>query len=104
MPTRAKPAFKVDFFSPVCGNSLLKVDEPTSSFTVKCSSSVVSGVDGVAIILVKLSLNEQELSDDVLKYINRLSDYLFTLGRYANVLDNYTEIKSKKREPNRING
>lgn len=54
--------------------------------------------------LVKLSLNEQELSDDVLKYINRLSDYLFTLGRYANVLDNYTEIKSKKCEPNRING
>lgn len=54
--------------------------------------------------LVKLSLNEQELSDDVLKYINRLSDYLFTLGRYANVLDNYIEIKSKKREPNRING
>lgn len=46
--------------------------------------------------LVKLSLNEQELSDDVLKYINRLSDYLFTLGRYANVLDNYIEIKSKK--------
>nr|WP_198566271.1 ATP:cob(I)alamin adenosyltransferase [Lactobacillus crispatus] len=54
--------------------------------------------------MVKLSLNEQELSDDVLKYINRLSDYLFILGRYANVLDNYTEIKSKKREPNRING
>ena len=29
MPARAKPAFKVDFFSPVCGNPLLKVDEPT---------------------------------------------------------------------------
>lgn len=54
--------------------------------------------------LVKLSLEEQKLSDSVLKYINRLSDYLFTLGRYANVLDNYTEIKSKTRKANRING
>ena len=36
--------------------------------------------------------------------MNRLSDYLFILGRYANVLDGYTEIKSKVREKDRING
>lgn len=54
--------------------------------------------------LVKLSLNEQKLDDCDLEYMNRLSDYLFILGRYANVLDGYTEIKSKVREKNRING
>ena len=54
--------------------------------------------------MVKLSLNKQELADSNLKYINRLSDYLFTLGRYANVLDCYSEVKSKKHDPNRING
>ena len=54
--------------------------------------------------LVNLNLNEQVLSDNILEYINRLSDYLFILGRYANVLDDYTEIKSKQHDPNRING
>lgn len=53
--------------------------------------------------LVKLS-TEQDLADADLEYMNRLSDYLFTLGRYANVLDGYTEVKSKKRAKNRING
>nr|WP_259686550.1 ATP:cob(I)alamin adenosyltransferase [Lactobacillus helveticus] len=46
--------------------------------------------------LVNLNLNEQKLSENILEYINRLSDYLFILGRYANILDNYTEVKSKK--------
>lgn len=45
--------------------------------------------------LVKLSLNEQKLADCDLEYMNRLSDYLFILGRYANVLDGYTEKKVK---------
>ena len=54
--------------------------------------------------LVKLSLNEQKLADCDLEYMNRLSDYLFILGRYANVLDGYTEKKSKVRDKNRING
>lgn len=54
--------------------------------------------------LVKLSLKEQKLADYDLEYMNRLSDYLFILGRYANVLDDYTEVKSKVRDKNRING
>lgn len=45
--------------------------------------------------LVKLNREEQELAPSNLKYINRLSDYLFTLGRYANVLDGYQDLKSK---------
>lgn len=53
--------------------------------------------------LVKLT-TEQEVADNDLEYMNRLSDYLFTLGRYANVLDDYTEVKSKKHDKNRING
>ena len=48
--------------------------------------------------LVKLKREEQKLAPSNLKYINRLSDYLFTLGRYANVLDGYTEVKSKIRK------
>ena len=50
------------------------------------------------------ALNEQKLADCDLEYMNRLSDYLFILGRYANVLDGYTEKKSKVRDKNRING
>lgn len=46
--------------------------------------------------LVKLDREEQKLAPSTLKYINRLSDYLFVLGRYANVLDGYQDIKSKK--------
>lgn len=48
--------------------------------------------------LVALSRSgKQDVSESNLKYINRLSDYLFTLARYANVLDNYADIKSKVR-------
>lgn len=45
--------------------------------------------------LVRLDREEQKLASSNLKYINRLSDYLFTLARYANVLDGYQDIKSK---------
>lgn len=45
--------------------------------------------------LVKLNRKEQKLAPSTLKYINRLSDYLFTLGRYANVLDGYQDLRSK---------
>lgn len=48
--------------------------------------------------LVKLDREEQKLPPNCLKFINRLSDYLFTLARYANVLDGYQELKSKKSE------
>lgn len=45
--------------------------------------------------MVTLNREEQKLASSNLKFINRLSDYLFTLGRYANVLDGYQDIKSK---------
>ncbi|WEV39773.1 cob(I)yrinic acid a,c-diamide adenosyltransferase [Lactobacillus sp. ESL0681] len=45
--------------------------------------------------LVKLNIEQQELAPECLQYLNRLSDYLFTLARYANVLDGVTDIKSK---------
>lgn len=45
--------------------------------------------------MVKLDREEQKLASSNLKFINRLSDYLFTLGRYANVLDGYQDVKSK---------
>lgn len=45
-----------------------------------------------------VALNRQQpLNVFILKYINRLSDYLFTLARYANVLDEYTDVKSKQK-------
>lgn len=46
-------------------------------------------------VMVKLNDQEQKLSASNLKYINRLSDYLFTLARYANILDGISENKSK---------
>ncbi len=45
--------------------------------------------------MVKLDAQEQKLAPACLKYINRLSDYLFILARYANVLDGVAEVKSK---------
>lgn len=43
-------------------------------------------------------LNEQQetVADEIMQYLNRLSDYLFELARYANQLDGYAEIESKK--------
>ncbi|WP_279036058.1 cob(I)yrinic acid a,c-diamide adenosyltransferase [Lactobacillus intestinalis] len=44
-----------------------------------------------------VSLNHiQRLNPYNLKYLNRLSDYLFTLARYANLLDGYEDVKSKE--------
>ena len=45
--------------------------------------------------MAKLNDEQQELAPACLKYINRLSDYLFILARYANVLDGVEEVKSK---------
>ena len=45
--------------------------------------------------LVELNDKKQPILPFNLEYINRLSDYLFTLARYANVLDGYQEVKSK---------
>lgn len=45
--------------------------------------------------MAKLNDKQQELAPACLKYINRLSDYLFILARYANVLDGVEEVKSK---------
>lgn len=46
--------------------------------------------------LVKLSKKEK-INEDVLKYINRLSDLLFTMSRYANFYDKKKEIIWKRR-------
>lgn len=45
--------------------------------------------------LAKLNAEEQKLAPACLEYLNRLSDYLFTLARYANVLEGVPEVKSK---------
>ncbi|ANZ59912.1 cobalamin adenosyltransferase [Secundilactobacillus paracollinoides] len=44
---------------------------------------------------VELSNKQQELDAPILKYLNRLSDYLFILARYANFLEGYDENRSK---------
>ncbi len=44
---------------------------------------------------VELSNKQQELTVPILKYLNRLSDYLFILARYANFLEGYDEHRSK---------
>jgi cob(I)alamin adenosyltransferase len=42
--------------------------------------------------VVRLSRNE-DIGDAVIIYLNRLSDLLFVMARYANVLDNHDEVK-----------
>lgn len=39
---------------------------------------------------------EQPLEPAILKYLNRLSDYLFAMARYVNHLDGYQEVPSNK--------
>ncbi|RHW50298.1 cob(I)yrinic acid a,c-diamide adenosyltransferase [Lactobacillus bombicola] len=39
---------------------------------------------------------EQKLAPACLQYLNRLSDYIFVLGRYANFLDGEQDIPSKQ--------
>ncbi len=46
-------------------------------------------------LVVALNDKEQPLDSDILEYLNRLSDYLFALARYANFLEGYDEEKSK---------
>lgn len=41
---------------------------------------------------------EEEINSLVMAYINRLSDYLFVIGRYLNKFANYEEIKWRKPE------
>ncbi|RMC52101.1 cob(I)yrinic acid a,c-diamide adenosyltransferase [Lactobacillus sp. ESL0228] len=45
--------------------------------------------------MVKLNIKKQKLPLTCLQYINRLSDYLFILARYANVLDGVKDVNSK---------
>lgn len=42
--------------------------------------------------------SEEEINMLVMAYINRLSDYLFVIGRYLNKFANYEEIKWQKPE------
>ena len=46
---------------------------------------------------VRLELESLEVDDIILMYLNRLSDYLFVLGRYAGMLLGVEEVKWKPR-------
>lgn len=46
-------------------------------------------------MVIELNDKQQPLNDEIFEYLNRLSDYLFALARYANYLEGYDEIKSK---------
>lgn len=46
-------------------------------------------------LVVELNDKAQPLNEEILEYLNRLSDYLFALARYANLLEGYDEEKSK---------
>lgn len=46
-------------------------------------------------LVVELNDKQQPLNAEILEYLNRLSDYLFALARYANLLEGYDEEKSK---------
>ncbi len=42
-----------------------------------------------------------DVKSDSLKYLNRLSDYLFVMARYANLLEGVADVKSKPARPRR---
>ncbi len=46
-------------------------------------------------LIVKLS-EDVEIGENIVKYVNRLSDYLFTAARYANFLSNVPDVEWKK--------
>lgn len=47
--------------------------------------------------IVRLEMEDQEVDNIILKYLNRLSDYLFVLGRYAGMLLKAEEIPWRPR-------
>lgn len=47
-------------------------------------------------MVIELNDKQQPLNDEIFEYLNRLSDYLFALARYANYLEGYEEVKSKQ--------
>lgn len=49
-------------------------------------------------LIVKLMLSEP-INEEVLKFINRLSDYFFAAARYANVLEGVDDIQYRNSKP-----
>lgn len=47
--------------------------------------------------VVRLEMEDQEVDNIIIRYLNRLSDYLFVLGRYAGMLLNAEEIPWRPR-------
>lgn len=47
--------------------------------------------------IVRLEMEDQEVDNIIIRYLNRLSDYLFVLGRYAGMLLNAEEIPWRPR-------
>jgi len=48
--------------------------------------------------IAELNEKQEPVSAEIMQYLNRLSDYLFELARFANQLDGYVEIESKKNK------
>lgn len=51
---------------------------------------------------VVLLAQKEEVDEAILKYLNRLSDLLFTIARYINHIDNKKEIKWTKKQGFRV--
>lgn len=47
--------------------------------------------------VVRLEMEDQEVDNIIIRYLNRLSDYLFVLGRYTGMLLNAEEIPWRPR-------
>lgn len=47
--------------------------------------------------VVRLEMEDQEMDNIIIRYLNRLSDYLFVLGRYTGMLLNAEEIPWRPR-------
>lgn len=79
-------------------DSLEKKLTPLKSFILPGGSLIASQLQFARTVcrraergVVRLSRNE-DIGDHVIVYLNRLSDLLFVMARYANVLDRHAEV------------
>lgn len=84
---------KMDEQLPVMKNFILPGGLPAVSFT-HIARCVCRRAERCC---VNLKENEGRVSDLIIKYLNRLSDYLFTLARYTGMKNNAPEIIWKPR-------
>jgi cob(I)alamin adenosyltransferase len=76
--------------------------QPITQFILPGGSSISSGLHMVRVLVRRAERNvvtlchEHETNDVVRRYLNRLSDFFFTIARVANVRSNVEDVKYRR--------